>query len=106
MPRSVVFLNIPEGILFTELHCVQTRTLLLSGSVCDKIVHFPLTEGYFRPYGPPNWCPCPLSRGVCLREVKNVVLEKKNRRDNGLVSAKGRRPYVEEVRLYIRVRED
>ena len=37
-----------------------------------------------------NRCPCPLTGGVRLREVENVVLERINCRDRGLVSAYGR----------------
>ena len=34
-------------------------------------------------------CPCPLTKSVRLREVINVVFERRNRRDRGLVSANG-----------------
>ena len=44
-------------------------------------------------------CPCPLTRSVRLREVINVVFERRNRRDHGLVSAYERCPLVE-VGLY------
>ena len=40
----------------------------------------------------PNTYPCSLTRGVRLREVKNVAFEKRNRRDHGLVSANGKCP--------------
>ena len=50
----------------------------------------------FRTLWTPNTCPCPLTRGVRLREVKNVVFERRNRRDRGLVSANGRCPLTPE----------
>ena len=55
------------------------------------IVHCPLTGGYFRPCGPQ------IRVRVRLREVKNVVFERRNRRDHSLVSANGKCPRLREV---------
>ena len=37
----------------------------------------------------PNTCPCPLTRGVRLWEVKNAVFERRNRRDHSLCPLMG-----------------
>ena len=37
----------------------------------------------------PNKCPCPLTRGVRLWEVKNAVFERRNRRDHSLCPLMG-----------------
>ena len=34
-------------------------------------------------------CPCPLTRGVCLWEVKNAVFERRNRLDHSLCPLMG-----------------
>ena len=43
-------------------------------------------------------CPCPLTKGVRLREVIDVVFERGNRLDRGLVSANGKWPLTRGVR--------
>ena len=50
------------------------------------VVYCPLAGGYLRPCGPQ------LGVFVRLREVKNVVFERRNRREHGLVSANGECP--------------
>ena len=60
------------------------------------IFHRPLSGGYFRPCGPQ------LRVRVCLREVKNVLFDRRNRRHRSLVSAYERCQLVE-VRLYVYV---
>ena len=76
-------------VLFSLKHCFYLGEYVIKALKLTCIVYCLLTGGYFRRCGP-----C----GVRLLEVINVVFERRNRRDRGLVSANGKCPLTRGVR--------
>ena len=80
-------------VLFSLKRCFYLGECVIKALKLTCIAYCPLTGGYFRPCGPQIRV-----RDVRLLEVINVVFERRNRRDRGLVSAYGKCPLTRGVR--------